>query len=94
MVSRIITLAIPYDDCVVRVQIRQYFVHSHLAHVRVQNTIRLLDHNIVDVTVKVQAASVVLKVDVDEGLVCVLFRDTRVFREHGYSELRRNQRHL
>ena len=67
MVSRIRILGIPYDDCVVRVQIHQYSVCSHPAHVRVQ-----IDYwiTIVDVTSKVQAASIVLKYNVDEGLVC------------------------
>ena len=31
LVSRIKTLAIPYDDCVVCVQVRLYSVYSHLA---------------------------------------------------------------
>lgn len=76
-----------------RAQIRQYFIHSHFAHKKVHNTIRLPDHHVVYVTVKEQAASVVLKKNVDEELVYETFSSgtPENFANTTYSELRRNR---
>ena len=62
--ATLITLAIPYDDCIVCMQARQYSVHSHFAHVQIDYWITPM------FTTKARAAVVVLKEEVDKELVC------------------------